>query len=104
MRRNTGRGGKNSAVGRPLCRNQRNLRTRRRKHLCIQDDRIGAIFLRKPNMARLPPTIITQNIFCRKQPSLSAGTRYTYSELALLCIHTYKGTRRFLTRHTPSCS
>jgi hypothetical protein len=52
----------------------RNLRTRWRMHLCMQDDLTGP----KPvDMARLPPSIITENIVSSKQPSLSAVTTPT---------------------------
>jgi hypothetical protein len=56
----------------------------------MQDNQIGPkiVGLAPADMARLPPSIIpTKIFFSSKQPHLSAGTTYTYFELALL----YKG-------------
>jgi hypothetical protein len=86
----------------------RNLRTtthRRRMHLCMQPagwSNLPKIHeVRAPaDMARLPRLINTKTVFSSKQPSPSAGTRYTYFELALI----YKGNRSFLTGHSPSSS
>jgi hypothetical protein len=52
----------------------------------MQDDQIGTniVVLGPVDMARLLPSIITQNILSSKQPSLSAGTTYTFFEPALL--------------------
>jgi hypothetical protein len=54
----------------------RNLRTRRRMHLCMQDNQIGQKFmwLAPADMARLPHLIDTEKVFGSKRPSPSAGT------------------------------
>jgi hypothetical protein len=59
----------------------------------MQDDQFGRKFevLAQADMARITPSMIIKNIFGSKQPSLSAGTRYTYFKLALL----YKENRLF---------
>jgi hypothetical protein len=54
-----------------------------------------------PQLARLDyphPLHSLKNLVVNNLDSLSAGTMYTYFELALL----YKGNRLFLTRHSPS--
>jgi hypothetical protein len=60
----------------------------------MPDDQIGTkiAVIAPAGMARLPPSIITKILFSCKQPSLSAGPRYTYFKLALL----YKKNRLFL--------
>jgi hypothetical protein len=66
----------------------RNLRTRRKMNLCMQDDQISLKFmvLAPADMARLPH-MYKKIDFSSKRPTPSAGTMYTYFELALL----YKG-------------
>jgi hypothetical protein len=58
-----------------LWTNHRNLRTRRRMHLCMQDNQIGLKFMgfAPADMARLPHLINTKNSFS----SPSAGTTPT---------------------------
>jgi hypothetical protein len=77
----------------------RNLRTRRIMHLCMQDDQIGPkiIGLAPADMARLPPSISPTNMFLVVY-NLVCQWDYTYFELALL----YKGNCPFFTRHSPS--
>jgi hypothetical protein len=56
----------------------RKLRTRRRMHLCMQDDQIGQkTGLAPADMARLPHLINTKIVFSSKQPTPSAGTTPT---------------------------
>jgi hypothetical protein len=57
---------------------RRNIRTRRRMHLCMQDNQIGQIFmgLAQADMASLPH-LIKKIIFSTKRPSLSAESTYT---------------------------
>jgi hypothetical protein len=78
----------------------RNLRTRRKMHLCMQDNQIGPkiMGLAPADVAIPHPSIMP--IVVHKQPRLSAGTTYTFFELALL----HKGNRHFLLVHSPSSS
>jgi hypothetical protein len=71
-------------------------------HLSMRDNQIGQKFtgLAPADMARLPHLINSKKVFSRKRPGLSAGSTYTYFELAFF----YKGNHPFLTRDSPSAS
>jgi hypothetical protein len=73
------------------------LRTRRRLHICMQDDQIGPkiVGLAPADRARLPPSIITKKkYFCSKQSSQSAGTTpnlklpcFTWTIVCFILVH-----------------
>jgi hypothetical protein len=66
----------------------------------MQDNQIAPKIaaLAPPDMARLPPSIVTKIYFSSKQPTKLVNWDYTYFELALL----YKENRPFLLVHSPS--
>jgi hypothetical protein len=86
----------------------RNLRTRWKMHLCMQDDQIGRniMGLTPADMARLPHLVnkkwflVVTNLHVPTCTCTYVSWDYTYFELALLC----KGNRPFLTEHSPSSS
>jgi hypothetical protein len=82
------------------CCNHRNLRTRRRMHLCMQDYKIAWKFtgLAPADTARLPHFLITKIVLVVNDLVCQLGLHQLWTCLALLC----QGNRPFFTKHSPS--